>query len=347
MSNVATFASPYPSYSEPNFSTIAQSTKDISRLAVFRSAKLMAVMDKAQRASGYALDLNNVVGEELVALSAKIQNLDFGDLFDQLAEIDRELAKPGLSAQEVQEIQTAREELVGVFANGIRETRAKLRQSAGRISQKAAEVSGVVLAERTRESLADHQKRQPDIIKAIAEKRAEWTKLDDDRSKIIGAQDVIRARNIADIAKDFIPKDLEKLDLKKPEVEAIRLGVEVLKKVLGEVSEGFKYSDLADQRKVFDGKIEQLDGEIHDLLEDQKQNGALVDDLTAVITIDDKRNTVVSEVGKLPTAFTGFADELDKLSGTSVTQANVDRLVGAIKSYVGDAIEARNKVIIV
>ena len=306
MSNVATFASPYPSYSEPDFKTIAQSTKDISRLAVFRSAKLMAVMDKAQRASGYALDLNNVVGAELVALSTKVGNLDFGDLFGQLAAIDGEVAKPGLSAQDVQDLQDAREELVGLFANSIRDTKAQLRQSAIKITEKSAEVSGVVLAERTRETLTDHENRQPGIIQAIAEKRAAWTKLDEDRGKIIAAQDVIRARNIADIAKDFIPKDLEKLDLTKPEVEAVRLGVEVLKKILGEVSEGFKYSDLANQRKAFDGKIDKLDGEIRDLLEDQTQNDAQIADLTAVITIDDKRNTVVSEVGKLPTAFNGF-----------------------------------------
>lgn len=65
MSNVTPIA-PLTSYSEPDFSLIAQSTKDISRLAVFQTEKLMSVMDKAQRASGYALDLDKVMGEGLV-----------------------------------------------------------------------------------------------------------------------------------------------------------------------------------------------------------------------------------------------------------------------------------------
>jgi hypothetical protein len=347
VSNVATFASQYPSYPAPDFGVIVQSTKDISRLAVFRSEKMMAVMDKAQRASTYALDLNTIIGEELVAVSTKLQNLDFGDLFSQLSEIDAELAGGGLSPEDKKEALSARDELTGVFANGIRDTKGKLRQGADRVGQKVAELTGVVLAERTRDTLAVHEQRQPEIIAAIANKRAAWKELDGERAKIISAQDVIRARNIADIAKDFIPKDLEKLDLKKPEAEAIRLGVEALKKILGEVSEGFKYSDLADQRKVFDNKIAQLDTDIQGLLEDQRKNDALIEDLKAVMTVDQKRNEVATEANKLTTAFSGFADELDKLNGSAVTEASVNRLLGNMKSYVTNGLTARNKVIIV
>jgi len=347
VSNVATFASPYPSFPEPDFGVIVQSTKDISRLAVFRSEKLMAVMDKAQRASGYALDLNTAIGEELVGVSTKFQNLDFSDLFSQLSEIDDELSKGKLSAEEIKEAQGARQELEGVFANGIRDTKGKLRQGAARVSQKTSELTGVVLAERTKDTLAQHEDRQPSITAAISEKRAAWKALDADRAKIIAAQDVIRSRNIADVIKDFIPKDLEKLDLKKPEVEAVKLGVEVLKKILGEVSEGFKYSDLADQRLAFDNKIAKLDGEIQDLIEEQKKNDILIEDLKAVMTVDDKRNAVAAEANKLTTAFSGFADALDKLSGSAVTEVSVNRLLGTIKSYVGNCLDARNKVIIV
>ncbi|MBC8164717.1 MAG: alpha-xenorhabdolysin family binary toxin subunit B [Bryobacteraceae bacterium] len=345
MSNVATFASPYPSYPEPDFSLIAQSTKDISRLAVFRTDK-MAIMDKAKRASSYALDLQTAMGEDLVSLSTKVQNLDFRELFGQLAEIDAELAKGKLSAEETEAAEGAREELAGVFATGIRETKGKLRDAAAKVKQKAAETRGVVLAERTQETLTEHQQRQPGLIKSLAEKKAAWEKLDTDRAKIIAAQDVIRARNVADIFKDFIPKDLEKLDLKKPEAEAVRLGVEVLKKILGEVSEGFKYSDLADQRRVFDGKIEQLDRDIQTLLGDQRENDALIADLSAVMTIDARRDVLLNETNKLTVAFSGFADELEKLSGSAVTEASVTKLLGTIRSYLGNCVDARNQVII-
>jgi len=307
----------------------------------------MAVMDKAQRASGYALDLNTAIGEELVAVSTKLQNLDFSDLFSQLSEIDDELAKGTLKPDDIREAQAARQELEGVFANGIRDTKGKLRQGAARLVDKTAELTGVVLAERTREVLSQHQERQPAIIQAIADKRAAWKALDADRAKIIAAQDVIRSRNIADVIKDFIPKDLEKLDLKKPEVEAIKMGVEVLKKILGEVSEGFKYSDLADQRLSFDNKIAKLDGEIQDLIDEQTKNDLLVEDLKAVMSVDDKRDAVAAEANKLTTAFSGFADALDKLNGSAVTEASVNRLLGTIKSYVGNCLSARNKVIIV
>ena len=346
MSNVTPFASPLTSYSEPDFSLIVQSTKDISRLAVFQTDKMMAVMDKAQRVSGYARNLDNVLGDELVSVSTKAQNLDFAVLFSQLAEIDRELAKGKLSPADVKAAQEARAEQTGLFAIQISDIKAKLRLAAAEVREKADEVRGVVLAERTQETLTQQQNRQPDLSKSIADTRATWKSIDGDRSKIIAAQDVIRARNIVDIFKDFIPKDLEKVDLKKPEVEAIRLGVEVLKKIMGEVSEGFKYSDLADQRKVLDGQIEQLDRDIHGLIAEQQANDALISDLSAVMAIDAKRDALIIEVNKLPVAFSGFADEVERLNGPAVTEASVTKLLGTIKSYAANCLDARNRVII-
>ena len=163
MSTVAKLTSPNPSFPEPDFGLIAQSTKDISRLAVFTTDKLMAVMDKAQRASAYALDLQTVIGEELVALSTKVQNLDFKDLFSQLAEIDDELAKGNLSTEDTEAAKAARQELADVFGGGIGETKGKLRTAASRVQQKAAETGGVVLAERAAEILKQHQSRQPEL----------------------------------------------------------------------------------------------------------------------------------------------------------------------------------------
>jgi hypothetical protein len=346
MSNVTPIASPLTSYAEPNFSLIAQSTKDISRLAVFQSENLMAVMDKAQRASRYALDLDKVMGEKLVSISTQAQNLDFTELFNQLAEIDSEIAKGKLSASELKAAKEAREEQSDLFATQIRNIKAQLRSAAGDVKQTAGEVRAVVLAERTQEALKHQEELQPKLSKSIADKRAAWKSLDEDRSKIVAAQDVIRARNLIDIYKDFIPKDLEKIDLKKPEAEAIRLGVEVLKKLMGEVSEGFKYSDLADRRRAFDTQIDQLDTDIKELIAEQLANDALISDLRAVMTIDDKRDAVLGEADKLPTAFSGFADELDKLNGPAVTEASVTRVVNAIKTYTANCLDARNRVII-
>src|SRR4030095_2853990 len=140
MSNVTPIASAITSYPEPDFGLIVQSTKYISRLAAFQTDKMMAVMDKAQRASTYALALDPVLGEELVSISTKAQNLDFRELFGQLAEIDSELAKGKLSPAEVKAAQGAREELTGLFAGQISDIKGKLRNAATHVKQKAAEI---------------------------------------------------------------------------------------------------------------------------------------------------------------------------------------------------------------
>jgi hypothetical protein len=346
MSNVTPLVPPTTSYSEPDFKLIAQSTKDISRLAVFQTDKLMNVMDKAQRASGYALDLDQAMAEELVSVSTQARSLDFREIFSQLAELDAEIATGKLSPADVKALEAAREEQTGLFATRISGIKARLRNAASRLKEKANEVRGVVLAERAKELLAQQEQRQPELSQAVIDKRASWKTINDDRAKIIEAQDVIRARGIVDIYKDFIPKDLEKIDLKKPEAEAIRLGVEVLKKIMGEMSEGFRYSDLADQRKAFDARIETIDGEIQELIAEQRANDILIGDLSAVMAIDAKRDLLLGETNKVPLAFTGFADEMDRLNGPAVTEASVRKMLGAIESYTAKCLEARNSVIV-
>ncbi|WP_144138314.1 alpha-xenorhabdolysin family binary toxin subunit B [Paraburkholderia sp. BCC1884] len=346
MSNVTPLVSPTTGYSEPDFHLIAQSTKDISRLAVFQTDKLMIIMDKAKRASGYALDLDKAMAEALVSVSTQAQSLDFREIFGQLAEIDAEIAKGKLSPADIKELEAAREEQSGLFGTRISGMKSKLRNGAAQVIEKANEVRGVVLAERTKELLAQQEQRQPELSNAVVAKRASWKAIDADRAKIIEAQDVIRARGIVDIYKDFIPKDLEKIDLKKPEAEAIRLGVEVLKKIMGEISEGFKYSDLANQRKVFDARIETLDVEIQELIAEQRANDILISDLSAVMAIDGKRDALLGEANKLPLAFSGFADELDRLNGPAVTEASASKLLGAIGNYTAKCLSARNSVIV-
>lgn len=333
-------------YPTPDFGLIAQSTKDISRLVFFQTDKMQGVQEKAKRVSSYALDLQTILGQELIGLSTQVENLDFKELFGQLGEIDTELAKGTLSADDKQSAKEARQELVSVFTGGIVGTIEKLRESAAKLKTKTGEISAVVLAERTAETLKQAQSRQPEIVAALGEKETAIKKFVDDRDKIIAAQDVIRARNIADVMKDFIPKDLEKLDLKKPEVEAIRLGVEVLKKILGEVSEGFKYSALADQRLALDGKINQMDTDIRTLQDEQRDVNALVDDLSSVMSIDSKRTVLTAELNTVPVALSGFADSLEQLSGTQVTEASVSKATGNIKNYLTSCLDARNKVII-
>ena len=64
------------------------------------------------------------------------------------------------------------------------------------------------------------------------------------------------------------------------------------------------------------------------------------------MTVDSKRDTLLSEVNKLPVAFEGFADELEKLSGPAVTEASVTKLLTTMRSYLANCLAARNRVII-
>lgn len=347
MSNVTPIASRPAAYDEPDFGLVLQFTKDISRLSIFHSTNLIYAMEKAQRASTYALELDQLVGEMLVSLATKANGLEFTELFGQLTEIDHEITKGMLKPEELQAAKEARDEQTSLLGVQLGTLQADLLEAASRIQQKTHELGAVVLSERLQETLAHHKALQPKMNETIAARRAERKALVEDRDKVIAAQDVIRARNLADVYKDFIPENLDKIDLKNPEAEAIRQAVVVLKKLLGAVSEGFRYADLAAQRQVLDNKIERIDGDIRSILDEQQANDLMLRDLESIVAIDEKRNAVLVEVNTLASAFTGLARELEVLHDTVVTEASVTRAVARVGDYASHCLKARNSVILI
>ncbi|XZG68810.1 alpha-xenorhabdolysin family binary toxin subunit B [Chitinibacteraceae bacterium HSL-7] len=347
MSNVTQISSWPARYDEPDFRLILQSAKDISRLVIFHSDQNSNVMEKAQRISTYCLELDRLVAERLSGIATKAAELDCRELFQFLSEIDHELSGGKLSSDERLSANSARKELLSQLEMQLMDLYASLDEARSDIQKKSGEIQSVILAERIQSSREHHEAIILRGNREISEKRDEQKSLAENRDKLIAAQDVIRARNIADMYKDFIPDNLDKIDLKNPEVEAIRQAVVVLKKILGEVSEGFRYIDLADQRQALDKKIGHISEEIQAIQKELDGSDRVLRDLKSIAEIDDRRRALLAEVGKLIGTLSGLGKELEAVGDSVITESGVGRIAKKVGDYAGRCLNARSGVILI
>lgn len=348
MKSIVNFTTANTNYPEPDFEAIAQSTKDISRLSFFHTEKMKSLQDKALRVSHYALELEEIIGEQLIALLTRIEHIGLEGFFKQLTEIDVELAKGIYDPETIEAAKQARAQLVNLIRQTLDETIGKFRSAAVEVGSQVADISNVVIAQRIEEPLAESQAQSEKLTNKITEKEADKEQLDLEWSYITASQDLILDNNILEIYNDFIPGDeeLDNLDLENGKIEVIKQGVIVAKKRLGIISDGLDYIELVNARKAVEGEIDEVKLEIQTLKNDLKESNDLVNDLIAVQTIDSKRTILVNEVEKLPTAWKSFAEKLTNLSESDITETHVTRLVSTKELYLKKVLEERNQVII-
>lgn len=348
MKSIVNFTTANTNYPEPDFGAIAQSTKDISRLSFFNTEKMKSLQDKALRVSTYALELEEIIGDQLIALLTRIEHIGLEGFFRQVTEIDVELAKGTYDPETIEAAKQARAQLVNLIKQTLDEAIGKFRSTAIEVGSQVADISNVVIAERIEEPLAESQAQSEKLTNKIKEKEAEKEELELEWSYITASQDLILDSNILEMYNDLIPGDeeLDNLDLENAKIEVIKQGIIVAKKRLGILADGLDYIELVNARKAVEREIDEVKLNIQALKNDLKESNDLVDDLITVQTIDSKRTILVNEVEKLPTAWKSFADKLANLSESEITEANVTSLVTTKELYLKKVIEERNKVII-
>jgi len=345
---VTKFATDSVNYPEPDFQVIYQAIKDISRDPFFNTDEMIILQDKAKRAADYSLALRDLLDTKMVELATKLKGVDESENFSTIAAIDSELAKGTLSESDTKAAKEAREQIQQQINGALSSVLDAFNTAIDEVQSKLDDIGNVVIAERAEDKIKKQQGYQKDLNDQIEEKEAYKKELEKNRDKIIESQDVIRERNIADMFKDYIPgaDDLKGLDLKAPEVEAVKQGAELAKKILGNVSEGLKYSQLTDARRDLDHKIDGVRKEISDLNGQRQAVEALIDDLGKVMNIDKNKKILISEVAKLVSAWTLFAGQMQNLDTTGAAEQNITKNIAGMRTYLDDLNEKRLKVII-
>ncbi|WP_304952573.1 alpha-xenorhabdolysin family binary toxin subunit B [Xenorhabdus sp. BG5] len=226
-----------------------------------------------------------------------------------------------------------RDQLIQKLSQDIDHVIVNFSNSTKQLDGKINDIRNMVIAERLGELLTQTESQKAKLLSDIESKAEKRNKLDVERAKIIESQDVIRENNIADMFKDFIPSasDIDGLDFTQPKKEAIKQaikqGVEIARKILGKVSEGLKYIDLADARMKLSDQIDQVIKESDALKVTLRETEQRLSGLKDVMQIEAERTIMLAEAVKLVQAWNAFATQLHRLSGNKVDQKYLTSLI--------------------
>ncbi|TDB47600.1 alpha-xenorhabdolysin family binary toxin subunit B [Photorhabdus luminescens] len=342
MTEIVTFPQQAVVYPEINVKTLSQAVKNIWRLSHQQKSGIEIIQEKTLRISLYSRDLDEAARASVPQLQTVLRQLPPQDYFQTITEIDTALENPELDDETRNTLLEARSEHIRSLKKDVKNVIRSLFEEENQMASRIADVNNVVILERLEDSLKEEQARKVEIQDDIAKKEQNKDKLVIERSKIIESQDVIRQYNLADMFKDYIPNisDLDKLDLANPKKElikqAIKQGVEIAKKILGNISKGLKYIELADARAKLDERINQLNKDRDDLETQLKGVEQRIAGIADVHQIDKERVTLLLQATKLEQVWNIFAKQLQNTINGKANQQNLTKIIHNQLAFLDD-----------
>ncbi|MDX7987453.1 XaxB [Xenorhabdus sp. 12] len=331
-------------YPQVNIKALELAVKNIWSLSAMQKTDLGPINEKTKRLELNSRELTQSMHEYVTQLSVELKQLTNGELFQMVLQIDEAMQDPSLSEDDRNSLLQEREQLILKLSKDTDRVIVSFSGKSGQLAEKMSYVRNIVLAERLHDLIEQTKVQETELQADIKQKGEQRNKLNADRDKIIESQDVIRANNIADMFKDFIPSasDIDKLDLSDPKKEAIKQaikqGMEITRKILGKVSEGLKYIDLADARTKLTDQIAQIIKDTDSLKTKLQAVTQRFSDLNNVMKIDSERDILLSEVNKVHQAWSLFSDQLHKLSGNKIEQSELGSLINGQVSFLDDLV---------
>ncbi|AWK41763.1 alpha-xenorhabdolysin family binary toxin subunit B [Photorhabdus laumondii subsp. laumondii] len=327
-------------YPKVNIKSLDETVNKIWLLAKQQTSGITAIAEKAERVSSYSRELSELVSESLSKLPPILSQFLAGDIFQSIRKIDKALEAHDLSDEKRSDILKARDQFIQKLSKDIDNVIANFDDRINKLTGKINDINDIVIAGHFEDVLAKTKKQKAELQSDIEQKTKERKKLDAERDKIIESQDVIRAKNIADMFKDYLPNtnDIDGLNFAQPEKEIIKQSIEIVKKVLGKISEGLKYIDLENARMKLTEQIDHTMQESKALKTTLEETELRLSGLKDVMQIDTERTTMLNEVGKLEKAWRLFSSQLHELSDKNINQDYLTNLINGQLNFLDNLV---------
>lgn len=315
---------------------IIQTIRDISRLASFRQDRSDVLQERAQRVSAYLNNMDKTMRESFPVLLTALNSASGQSYFDALAELNDALNRNDLTVLDRQMVSEEVSNIKRNIESMLEAVEAKFTDRSRFLENEVRSLYRVEIGERADEPLKVARTRKARILMDLNDHTLAKAKYSEQRDALIKVQDVIREFSLAEMYKNYIPegKELDSLDMENPKKEAVKQGIELVRKVLGVVSEGIKYSELASSRNNLDKEIQSLALLMDGLNRELQTAEDALSDISAVVEIGRQRRVVGEEIITVAGIWLGFSLNLDNLKRTDYTQAELSRFLNRYKNHL-------------
>lgn len=349
MSDTMAFVYVEPQFVEPDFGVISQTVKDLSRLPFFKTDKMQSLQEKGKRVVDYTNNLGDTLRRDLPALLVKVQNNGLQNQFDDLDDIETALQDPETSDEDKQLLETEADGIQQEIQAEITRISTPFADSATEVEGIVSDIESVVIQERAEDVLADKRTQLSTLDKDVAALLDKKAQLSQQQKELRKSLAVLDEHNVANQFADYIPssQELQGMDLKQPEVEAIKQGLELYKKMFKNISEGIKYSELAEALENVNQQVRDVNNQIAAVEAQRTDVNATIEDLSTVLQIHTKRNNLVAEIKKITNAWRLFAQQMDAIAASQpIDSQTLMNLVQKQETYLTNLTVAQNKVIL-
>jgi hypothetical protein len=315
---------------------IIQTIRDISRLANFRHERSDVLQERAQRVVAYLNNLDKNMREAFPVLLTALNGASGQAWFSALEELHGALASNDLTAQDRDLINEEVSNIKGNIEAMLERVEAKFTDHALLLEGQVRSLYKIEIDERTDEPYKVAKAHKARILDQLNEQTLIRALCVEKRDILVNAQNVIREFNLAERYKSYIPqgKALDGLDMENPKKEALRQGLELVRKVLGVVSIGIKYVELANSRNSLDMEIQSISLSMDGLNDQLKAAEDALSDVSAVIDISRQRRVVGDEIISVVGIWAGFSVALGRLKKTDYAPAHLFVLLNRYKAHL-------------
>ncbi|WP_367084539.1 alpha-xenorhabdolysin family binary toxin subunit B [Pseudomonas sp. HOU2] len=325
-----------PHFPTVDVKNIVQTIRDISTLARFRNVRSEVLQERAQQVAAYLNNTDQSLREAFPILLTALSNASGDSYFAALDELRDALSRDDLTDEDRSLVNGEMRNLKSNVEAMLERVEARFAECAQRLEQDVRSVYNVEIGERASEPLNVAKERKARILTHLAEHSHNKATCVEQRDTLIKAQDVIREFNLADMYKNYIPtnKELDSLDMENPKKEAVKQGIELVRKVLGVVSDGIKYSELAKSRDHLDKEIQSISQAMDALNTDLQVAEDVLADANAVVEISRRRRVAGEEIMTVANIWRGFAVALERLTETDYAPGDLSLMVKRYRDHL-------------
>ena len=315
---------------------IIKTLRDVSILANFRSDRPDVLQERAQQVVAYLSNLDITLRESFPVLLTTLNNASGQQWFDVVGELNGALERDDLTPQDRTLVTDELLNVKGNIAAMLDRIEAKFMTRSRLLESAVHSLYKIEIGERVDGPLEWARARKARILAQLNDNYLNKATCMEQRDALVKAQDVIREFNLADLYKHYIPdgEALNRLDMENPKKEAVKQGIERVRKVLGGVCDGIKYSQLATSRNNFELEIEAIARRIEGLNHEFKSAENVLSDINAVVEISRRRRIAGEEVLKLSLVWRSFSIHLQTLKNLGYCQAGLSRFLSRYKGHL-------------
>ncbi len=316
---------------------IVYTTRDIAKLTNF-SVPLPDdyLQGTARRVWLYLKVVDATLRESFPVLLTSIQNSYGQKYFSVIDELKAELANPELSDDDRALFNSDIAYFKASVVTMLDKVSAKFISQSESVSKQALDIYKLEIGDRINPTLQLAKERMTRVSNQLTEASNTKANYVEQRDTLIKAQDVIRATNLADIFQTYLPDGavLDGLDLTNPEKEAVKQAIELVKKLLGVLSSGIKYSELATARNNLDKEIDKLTQVIAGFNSERKLAEETLGDVLAVGEVNELRLVALKEIDLVANIWKQFSMSLGVLKNSDFTKDDVAALLNRYKVHL-------------